>query len=118
MAKTKSKYPTKADIIRALTPKEKPKGHQQYILILEFHKMNSKLGIITGELLQDGKIVGRGKMTELPMTNEDSFDWDKLKISESYFQGFSLESKPESLVQTIISGSKNALKAGRIPYIR
>ena len=116
--KEKSRFPTKEEVMQALLEEdEKVKGFNKYILIIEYRKISEKLGIIRGELIQDDKIIFKGKMTQLPETQVDSFDWDMLEIGESYFEGYSLDYKGETISQLMKQGFKKSLKEGRLPFI-
>jgi len=110
------KFSTKEEVIRALTEKSDPKGFKKYILLLEHRKISSNLGLVKGELLHNNKIVLTGKMTQFPETQPESFNWEKLKIGESYFEGYSLDYKGETISQLIIQGLKRSVKEGRFPF--
>lgn len=116
--KKKSRYPSKKEIISALLDDQELEGFGKYILIIEHRKVNKDIGIIKGELIQNDKIILRGKMTEFPQRGPDSFDWDILDVDESFFDGFSLDYKGESISQMIIQGVKKSIKEGKIPYFR
>jgi hypothetical protein len=111
-------HSSKEEIIKALSADSELEGFSKFILILEHKKVSGTIGLITGELLQNNKIILRGKMTEFPESLPDSFNWDVLAIGESYFEGFSLDYQGEKISQLIIQGIKNSIKEGKIPFIR
>ncbi len=113
----KPRYPSKDEILKALLDDKKLVDFEKLILIVEHKKTSKNIGIIKGELLQNDKVIFRGKMTEFPETTPDSFDWDELNIGESYYQGFSLDYKGEKISELFIQGLKNSIKKGKIPFV-
>lgn len=114
----KSRFSTRKDIIDALL-KEDPaeKGFNKYMVIVEQKKISSKLGVIKAELLQNAKVSAKGKMTTLPVTEDEGFDWDRLKVGEVYYQGFSVDLQGQTVGSMIMEGIKKSIKQGKIPYV-
>ena len=75
------------------------------------------LGIVKGEVLQNKKIVLKGGMTCIPEKTEESFNWDVLKVGQSYFEGYSLNYKGETIGSLIKQGVKKSIKEGKIPFM-
>ena len=117
MSKKIKKHASKEEILEALSDNKKLEGFGKLILLIEHKKISNTIGLITAELLQNNKIVLIGKTTVFPESLPDSFDWGKLAIGESCFDGFSLDYKGEKLSQLIIQGFKNSIKNGKIPFI-
>lgn len=117
-SKKTSKYPTKDEILQSLVDDKELEGFEKYILIIEHKKLSDTIGIIQGELIQNDKVILRGKMTELPESLPDSFDWDILDVGKSFFNGFSLDYQGESISHMIVQGVKKSIKEGKIPYFR
>ena len=113
----KSKFPAKEEVMQALSEDETLKGFEKYALVVEFKKMSKKIGVIKGELFQNDEILLKGKMIEFPETQPESFDWNILKVGESYFLGYSLDYKGETLAQLIKQGLKKSIKEGRFPFL-
>ena len=109
---SKKQHPTRKEIIDALKEEQKLEGFENYILIIEKKKVSNNIGLWGGELLQNDKVLARGKAT-MPQTSPD---WDELEVGESIFQGFCLDLKGEKLSDVMIEGIKNRLKEGRIPF--
>jgi hypothetical protein len=116
-AKKQINHSSKEEIIKALSDDNELEGFSKYILIIEHKKVSQTLGLIKGELLQNNKIILRGKMTEFPETFPDSFNWESLTVGESYYEGFSLDYQGETISQLLIQGFKNSIKEGKIPFI-
>jgi len=110
------KYPTREEIIQALHDDDKMKDFEQLLVVLEFNRKTDKIGLIKGELLQNDKVVIRGKLTVFPETMPDPSMWSKLKVGESVFYGFSLEYEGEKLFDMLAEGIKNSIRDGRIPF--
>ena len=110
MTKKKSvkyEFPTKKEIISALL-KESPVSKKlgKLIIIIEYKKLSKLLGIIKAEVLQNQKVILKGSMTCIPEKSEDSFDWDMLQENQSYFEGYSLDYKGETITSIIKQGLK------------
>lgn len=116
--KKKPNYPSKDEIIKALREGQELKGFENYILIIEHKKINENVGIVKGELLQNDEVILGGKMTVFPETLSNAFDWEKLNIGESIFNGFYLDYKGETLSEILLEGIKNSLREGKFPFIR
>ena len=108
----KIRHPARKEIIDALKEEQNLKGFNSYILILEKKKVSNNIGLFGGELLQNDKIIARGKVT-IPTNTPD---WNELEVGESSFQGFCLDLKGESLSEVIIEGIKNRFKDGKLPF--
>lgn len=117
MAKAKSRFPSKKEVMNLIL-EENPsvKGFNKFVLILEYKKINSNLAVTKGELSQNKKILLKGSITCIPDKNEDSFNWGILKNGESYFSGFSLDHKGESIASLIMQGVKKSIKEGKFPF--
>lgn len=109
---TKIQHPTRKEIIGALKEEQSLEDFDNYILIIEKKKVSDNIGLFGGELLQNDKIIARGKVTIPPNTP----DWNELELGESSFQGFCLDLKGESLSEIITEGIKNRLKDGKLPF--
>ena len=118
--KKKNNFPSKKEIIKTLLKEEqKADKFEKIILIIEHQKINSQLGMINGEFFQNGKIVLKGSMTcMLRKAEEDSFDWNILKVGESYFDGFSLDYKRGTIGSLIKEGIKKGIREGKIPFLK
>ncbi len=115
--KSKGKFASADEVYSALH--EKSESAKKLYLLVEFKKVNPRLGIISGELSQSGQKLFTGKMTEYPEPYDGSFNWNRLKSGESYISGFSLEShKDESWLETIKRGVRQAIGDGRIPFLK
>jgi hypothetical protein len=115
----KQKYPTKEEVVQTLL-REDPsiKNHNRLILLIEFKKVTTNIGIVGAELLSNGKVIVKGSYTCVPVTTEESsFDWNILKKQESYAQGYSLDFKGETIRSRLLSGFNNAIQEGRIPFM-
>lgn len=118
MPKKYNGFPTKKEIINALLKEDKSdKGYNKLILIIEHKKLSKQLGIIKGEVIHNGKIILKGKMTCIPIKEPDSFDWDKLKDNQSYYKGYTLDYKGETISSMIKQGLTKSIKEGKIPFI-
>lgn len=115
--KQKLRFPTKEKVLQALAEGGNLNGFEKYALIIEYKKISGTIGVVTGELLQNNKILLRGKLVVFPETQPDSFDWGLLKAGENYFQGYSLDYKGETLIQLIKQGLKKSIKNGRFPFL-
>lgn len=117
--KTNTGFPSKKEIIDTLLKEDpKPAKFEKLMLIIEHKKISSKLGIVKGELLQNGKVNLKGSMTCIPEKMEESFNWDILKVGQSYFEGYSLDYKGETIGSLIKQGLKKSIKEGKIPFVR
>jgi len=114
----KIKYPSKEEIINALFDDEELKDFEKFILILERKKVSENIGIIKGELIQNDDVVLRGKITVNPNSPIDDFNWNKLEIGNSIFNGLSLDYKGETLYELFVEGLKNSLRDGKLPFLR
>ena len=117
--KQKNRFPTKKEIVDALLADDPlKKGFEKYVAVVEHKKLSSKIGIVKGEILQNGKTIIKGKMTCPPIKDDESFDWNMLTVGESYFQAFSIDFKGQSLKSMITEGIKKSIKEGKLPYMR
>lgn len=114
----KLKFPTKEEIIQTILAEDPLiKKTNRLILLVEYKKIRSNLGIIKAELVSNGKVAIKGSFTCDPVTSEEtSFNWDQLEDGESFPQGFSLDFKSESTASRIKEGFNNAIKQGKIPF--
>ena len=94
--------------ILELLKKENPliQGSEKYsqlILILEFKKINSSLGIIKGEYYQDDKLENRGSlMLPLYFSGQNTI-WTNLNENETAFYGFTLDSREMKIPEKILA---------------
>jgi len=115
---TKTRYPTKNDVIKALKHDEKSnKDLQKLTLIVEYHKISRKVGLVTAEVIQNNKEILRGKIACFPEKEPEGFDWTRLKIGESTFTGYSLDYKGDTIMSMLTEGFKKSIKGGKIPFI-
>lgn len=118
MLKKKSRFPTKKEVVQAVSDDDALNGFEKYALIIEHKKLSNNVGMIKAELLQNNKILLRGKIAKFPERQQDSsFNWEMLKVGESYFEGYSLDFKGATFSQKIIDGFKKSITEGRIPYL-
>lgn len=118
MAKRTKKFPSKQEIINTLLKEDQPaKKFEKLILIIEHKKVSNEIGYIKGELIQNGRLLGKGAITCLPKKEKDSFDWNMLDIGQSYFNGFSLDYRAERITALITEGLKKSMKEGKIPFL-
>ena len=75
--------------------------------------MSEDIGIIKGELIQNDKVILRGKLTIYP----GSPDWEKIEVGESIFNGLCLDYKGEKLSELFIEGFKNSIREGKFPFL-
>ena len=116
---SKTKFPSKNDIIDTLLKEDpKPKKFEKLIIVIEHKKINNVLGLVKGEVLQNQKVVLKGSMTCIPEKTEESFNWDILEVGQSYFEGYSLDYKGETIGSLIKQGLKKSIKEGKIPFMR
>ena len=116
---TKTKFPSKQEIVDTLLMEDpKPKKFIKLIILIEHKKISKVLGIVKGEVLQNKKVIIKGSMTCIPENGDDSFNWSILKTGQSYFEGYSIDYKGETIGSMIKQGLKKALKEGKIPFIQ
>lgn len=113
----KIKYPTRDEIIKALSDDKNTRDLEQVLVILEFDRKTDRIGLIKGELLQNNSIIVRGKLTVFPEMMQDQSIWNNLKVGESAVYGFALEYQEEKLFDMIIEGFKSSIRDGRIPFL-
>ena len=108
--------PTKEEVKDALLSDKPSKEFKRYVLIVEYRKISTRLGLISAELIQNNSVILRGKITQFPEINQDFFRWDKLRIGEAQFEGYLLDAKEEPLIQLIKQGFKKSIREGRLPF--
>lgn len=112
-------FPSKFEVIGALL-KEDPqmRNMDKFIAIIEHKLLTKNMGIVKLELLQNGKVILKGKLTTEPKisSEEGAFDWNMLRIGESHFVGYSLDLRGQSFKSLIKGGFEKSLKDGRIPF--
>ncbi len=113
----KSRFPTREEVLKAVQGSLQ-KGHGRYVLLIEHQKISNRLGVVKGELFQNGKMILSGKMTQLPEPEEEGFNWDILKNGESYFEAFSLDYKGKSVSDLVKEGLKKSIGEGKLPFLR
>jgi len=104
---------TKEDVLRILK-EENPqidKNYTQYMLIIEYKRLNENTGIIKGELYKNDVIELRGSIL---IPNPIGDPWENLKPGESQFRGFTLDTKEESFGELIAGFFKRTLKEGKL----
>src|SRR3989344_7101446 len=118
MTKKVEKCPSKEEVINTLL-REDPviKKYGKLILIVEHKKISEALGYIKAELIHNGKLLGKGSMTCLPKKEEDSFDWNRLMLGQSFFDGYSLDYKEEGIMSLLKQGLVKSMKEGKIPFL-
>jgi hypothetical protein len=118
-SKKSSRYATKKELLSALKSYPKQKDFESYVLIIEHRKINTKVGLIIAELLNAKEKVAVGKATVYPrgISDLDSFNWGRLKVGESEFTSFALDTKKQTMSQTIVNAIKKSLSEGRIPFL-
>src|SRR3989344_4953625 len=107
-------FPSKSDVIAALKDGEKLSGFKQHILVIEYKRINHHLGVIIGELQENGRTILRGKVTQSPSSSQNTFDWNIIPDGKSFFTAFALDSKEETLIETLRQGLDQSLKEGRL----
>ena len=117
MTKGKRGLPTKEDVKDALLSDKPSKEFKRYVLIVEYRKISTRLGLISAELILNNSVILRGKIAHAPETNQDFFRWDKLRIGETQFEGYLLDTKEEPLIRLIQQGFKKSIRDGRLPFI-
>lgn len=110
-------FPTREEVVKVVQDKLE-KGYGRYILIVEYHKVSNKLGVIKGELIQNSNVIFKGKMTQFPAVQEEGFNWNILKKGDSYFEAYSLDYKGQNIIGLITEGLKKSIGEGKIPFIR
>mgnify|MGYP001606170824 CR=1 FL=1 len=112
-------YPSKKEIIDVLLKEDpKQKNMEKLLLVVEHKKINERLGFVKGEIMKDGKVVLKGRMTAMPKKSNDSFDWGILNNGESFFDGFSVDYGKETIGSMIKEGFKKAIKEGKLPFFQ
>lgn len=111
-------FPSKQEVIGTLLKEDPaPKKFEKLMVIVEHKKISKVLGIVKAEVLQNQKIILKGSMTCIPETFEDSFNWNILKDGQSYFEGYSIDYKGETVGSIIKQGLKKSIKEGKIPFL-
>ncbi|MFA5091299.1 MAG: hypothetical protein WC483_01530 [Candidatus Paceibacterota bacterium] len=117
--KRTSRYATKQEILSALRTYLKPDNFESYILIIEHRKVSSKIGLIIVELISGKEVVAIGKATVFPrgISELDSYDWTNLRLGESEFSSFALDTKKQPVSHMLIGAVKKSISEGRIPFL-
>ena len=117
--KIRSKHPSKKEIINALLAEDPCKKlFDKYIVLVEHKKLSNKIGVVKAEVIQNGKIMLKGKKTETPVKEEEGFNWNIVEEGESHFEGYSLDVKSQSMKSMIKEGLRKSVKDGRIPFFK
>ena len=104
---------TKEEILKILK-EENPKlgeKYTQYILIIEYKKLNENLGIIKGELYKNDIIEYRGSLLT---PNPKGGSWENIGIGKSKFYGLTFDTREESIAELLGGFFKRSLKEGRL----
>lgn len=94
---------SKQEVIDALIKDESiSKNFKRSILVLEFNKKSSSLGIIKGELLENDnkkiKIKLKGGLAVYPDSSDESFyDWEKMKVGDIRYAAFFIDSQGKTM---------------------
>ena len=121
MAKNNKKieFPSKKEVLDALLKEDNtPDKFDRFVLIVEFKKINPVLGIAKCELFRNHKAVIKGSITCTPEGSNDFFNWSIIKPGQSYFRGFSMSYKGETLFSQFKQGINKSIKEGKIPFLK
>jgi hypothetical protein len=108
-----SRMITKEEILRILK-EENPKlegNYTQYILLIEYKKLDNELGIVKGELYKNDTIEYRASWLKI---NPRGDDWDELNPGESKFHGVTFDTREEGFTELIGGFFKRTLKEGKL----
>lgn len=97
---------------------EENKYHNQKV-ILELKKLKFNLGIIKGELFENGVITNRGSFTlpietDQPNATEGNSFWDSMQDGENKFYVFTLDSREKTLPKKLKDFFNRTLEEGTI----
>lgn len=104
---------TKEEILKILK-EENPKlgkDYTQYILIIEYKKLNESLGIVKGELYKNDTTEYRASLL---MPNPKGATWEDIGIGKSKFYGLTFDTREESIAELIGGFFRRSLKEGKL----
>jgi hypothetical protein len=113
-------YPSKEEIIQILREENPPIDREnkfnQLFLIVEFKKINSRIGIIKGELYINDILDYRGSFL-VPLINDSintQNQWNSMEIGASIYYGLSFDSRELCLAEKIGEFFHRSFEEGRI----
>ena len=113
-------YPTKEEIIQILKEENPPvdeiNHYNQLFLIVEFKKINERIGIIKGEIFGNEQLEYRGSIL-LPLlkteANQQS-NWNSIEVGKSIFYGMSFDARELGLTEKVGDFIGRSLEEGKV----
>lgn len=97
-------------------PVDETNRYNQLFLIVEFKKINEKIGIIKGELYGNGQLEYRGSIL-IPLlmaeANQQS-NWNTIDVGKSIFYGMSFDTRELCLTEKVSDFSGRSIEEGKI----
>ena len=121
-------YPTKEEIMQILKEENPPVGeinqYNQLFLIIEFKKINERIGIIKGELYGNEQLEYRGSIL-LPLFKTEADQqstWNSIEVGKSIFYGMSFDTRELGLTEKVGDFIGRSFEEGKIqdfiPFLR
>ena len=113
-------HPSKEEIIQILREENPPVDGEdrfnQLFLIIEFKKINARIGIIKGELYNNDQLDYRGSLL-IPLSQDNvnqKNQWDSIEIGKSVYYGLSFDARELCLTEKIGEFFNRSIEEGRI----
>lgn len=113
-------HPSKEDIIQILREENPPVDGEdkfnQFFLIVEFKKINARIGIIKGELYNNDQLDYRGSLL-VPLSHDNANQkdqWNLIEIGKSVYYGLSFDARELCLTEKIGEFVSRSIQDGKI----